>query len=686
MSDSLGGNSRTCLVATVSPSARSLGETLSTLKFAQRAKLIKNSARVNEDTNTTIAALQAEIEKLRASKSSSLQNDVTVSSTSFQRLARNKGNKLTKAVNDQEIVIKNLKRKLQEQTLVQNLKQARIDILYRKTSGKSVKPDCEVKLLCDEIDALHRQLSLPSSDAIEWKSAYARDIDSEVHEPPPIMSASENCVQLAVLGDKIKVLELEKTKLTETIKILKSTSSVNMREALDALDDLDEKVKTLSLDLKGQKAKTQAALLDAKSEQEKIASVLSELSNVRSKLRCEKDSGTELAVEIERLMDKVDALTDELNSVRKEKEEVTLELEHAKQVQSNASADILTTESQLRQDIATMSKDNAILLGKVKELTKEDGKRRKEYERLQKKMDTMKNTNEAEISLLQADNHTLKKQVDNLSQEKSDIINQTKEEQKSKVSHIKHENSTLLDRIHELEVKLLKQDPVLVNLEAKLNVALKEREDLEFERDALQEDQDTLTENIRFLTQQNSELEDEISHFCKVIGIEESFGSQGTNSNQSRNIAANEKSFSSPNQNIAPFEADQSPIPSTILTEDNVSTPLKLISSSTKQIRGGVSSIKKSTTKKTRTPFSNSKSRLNIPYIVQNALEKNSMGNTDPTPEDEFDDSMFLPNIDKENVGTPFKPAKQSGEPSSITSKGDPNRSQIFRSNWSYTM
>eukprot|EP00978_Attheya_sp_CCMP212_P009072 scaffold21367_cov55-Attheya_sp.AAC.1 len=48
--DSWGGNSKTCLVATVSPSATSLGETLSTLKFAQRAKLIKNTAILNEDT------------------------------------------------------------------------------------------------------------------------------------------------------------------------------------------------------------------------------------------------------------------------------------------------------------------------------------------------------------------------------------------------------------------------------------------------------------------------------------------------------------------------------------------------------------------------------------------------------------------------------------------------------------
>lgn len=40
--DSLGGNSKTCLIANVSPASSSFSETLSTLKFAQRAKMIQN--------------------------------------------------------------------------------------------------------------------------------------------------------------------------------------------------------------------------------------------------------------------------------------------------------------------------------------------------------------------------------------------------------------------------------------------------------------------------------------------------------------------------------------------------------------------------------------------------------------------------------------------------------------------
>lgn len=40
--DSLGGNAKTFIIANVHPGSKCFGETLSTLQFAQRAKLIKN--------------------------------------------------------------------------------------------------------------------------------------------------------------------------------------------------------------------------------------------------------------------------------------------------------------------------------------------------------------------------------------------------------------------------------------------------------------------------------------------------------------------------------------------------------------------------------------------------------------------------------------------------------------------
>uniref|UniRef100_A0A8C1AYR9 Kinesin family member 13Bb n=1 Tax=Cyprinus carpio carpio TaxID=630221 RepID=A0A8C1AYR9_CYPCA len=67
LKDSLGGNSRTAMVAAVSPAADNYDETLSTLRYADRAKSIVNHAVVNEDPNARIIReLREEVEKLRS--------------------------------------------------------------------------------------------------------------------------------------------------------------------------------------------------------------------------------------------------------------------------------------------------------------------------------------------------------------------------------------------------------------------------------------------------------------------------------------------------------------------------------------------------------------------------------------------------------------------------------------------
>ncbi|OMJ83424.1 hypothetical protein SteCoe_15645 [Stentor coeruleus] len=65
LKDSLGGNSKTFIVANISPSVSAFAETLSTLKFAQRAKMIRNAAVVNEDVSGTVNILKYEIKKLK---------------------------------------------------------------------------------------------------------------------------------------------------------------------------------------------------------------------------------------------------------------------------------------------------------------------------------------------------------------------------------------------------------------------------------------------------------------------------------------------------------------------------------------------------------------------------------------------------------------------------------------------
>ncbi len=64
--DSLGGNSKTLMFANVGPADYNYDETLSTLRYASRAKSIQNHARINEDPKDALMKqYQKEIEQLR---------------------------------------------------------------------------------------------------------------------------------------------------------------------------------------------------------------------------------------------------------------------------------------------------------------------------------------------------------------------------------------------------------------------------------------------------------------------------------------------------------------------------------------------------------------------------------------------------------------------------------------------
>lgn len=66
LQDNLGGNSKTVMVATISPAADNYEETLSTLRYADRAKRIVNHAVVNEDPNARIIRdLREEVDMLK---------------------------------------------------------------------------------------------------------------------------------------------------------------------------------------------------------------------------------------------------------------------------------------------------------------------------------------------------------------------------------------------------------------------------------------------------------------------------------------------------------------------------------------------------------------------------------------------------------------------------------------------
>jgi kinesin family member 11 len=89
LQDSLGGRTKTCIIATVSPAKSNLEETISTLDYAFRAKNIRNKPQVNQTINkkTLLREFTAEIQQLKSELIATRQrNGVYLTAENFEEM------------------------------------------------------------------------------------------------------------------------------------------------------------------------------------------------------------------------------------------------------------------------------------------------------------------------------------------------------------------------------------------------------------------------------------------------------------------------------------------------------------------------------------------------------------------------------------------------------------------------
>jgi kinesin family protein 11 len=155
LQDSLGGRTKTCIIATLSPAKSNIDETLSTLNYAFRAKDIRNMPQINPMTSkkTHLKELTAEIEKLKSELVVTRQkNGVFLTQENYDEI--------TNESESRRIQIKEQSERLE--TIEHNLRNKIAELHSIMEAIKSLKEDNEnvrtslegAKILLDETEKL----------------------------------------------------------------------------------------------------------------------------------------------------------------------------------------------------------------------------------------------------------------------------------------------------------------------------------------------------------------------------------------------------------------------------------------------------------------------------------------------------------------------------------------------------
>ncbi|VFR02684.1 unnamed protein product [Cuscuta campestris] len=225
LQDSLGGNAKTIIIANVSPSSSCSLETLSTLKFAQRAKFIKNHAVINEDASGDILAMRVQIQNLKK-EVARLQSMVNVGADSYETDSRIVGLPESPAYkNDYEAALVGAFRREKDK-----------DIAIQALTAENQAAMQLAKQREDEIQGLKMILRFRESKIKRLESVASGKISAEIHL---LKEKEEHLKEIEVLrnqvdrNQEVTRFAMENLRLKEEIRRLKSFYEEGERERMN---------------------------------------------------------------------------------------------------------------------------------------------------------------------------------------------------------------------------------------------------------------------------------------------------------------------------------------------------------------------------------------------------------------------------------------------------------------------
>ncbi|ANB13419.1 Kip1p [Sugiyamaella lignohabitans] len=205
LQDSLGGRTKTCIIATISPASVNIEETLSTLEYASRAKNIKNKPQVNNaiSKKALLSDYNNEMEKLRLDLSATRKkNGIFLDPDNFKEINADR--------ESQKMLLNDQQRKLD--TLDRQLKSAREQL--DKTKQELLNKTRELQTASSELDQTISSLESTESSLRQTRRALNKETilrkahantEDELHSigGALIKSLDETLKDVSILQDKL---------------------------------------------------------------------------------------------------------------------------------------------------------------------------------------------------------------------------------------------------------------------------------------------------------------------------------------------------------------------------------------------------------------------------------------------------------------------------------------------------
>jgi len=270
LQDSLGGNSKTLMFANVGPADFNYDETISTLRYANRAKSIKNKARINEDPKDALMKqYQKEIEELKRLLEEGSDDVTATDDDEGETSETDNGNVESSEVNGNEGENTKQNRKSKSKTTKKKIvKKSAAELNEIKT-----KIEEEKKRLVEEKDMAEEERKKLADNLAQHEQALAtaqaeQDAIKQklVALEKKIIVGGENLLEKA--EEQERLLDESAKELQETI-----ATELKLREKLEAKEaerlDIEEKYSSLQEEAAGKTRKLKkvwSMLQSAKSE------------------------------------------------------------------------------------------------------------------------------------------------------------------------------------------------------------------------------------------------------------------------------------------------------------------------------------------------------------------------------------------------------------------------------------